>query len=75
MVKEGDIVGLSLACKRREWFYEVKHLVGKTFPVIKVEGEYITFLCRDGKGRGPNKEFRRWHKSNLDVFTTSLENK
>lgn len=75
MIRTGDLVRLSPLCKKREWFREVKHLVGKEFPVIKTEGEYITFLCRDGKGRGPNKEFRRWHTSNLETIHIRLENK
>lgn len=75
MIRTGDLVTLSPLCQHREWFPEVRHLVGKEFPVVKTEGEYITFLCKDGKGRGPNREYRRWHTSNLVGTRLCLENK
>jgi hypothetical protein len=74
MISVGDFVELSPTCTKREWYPEVKHLKGIHFRITKVEGDYLTFLCKDGKGRGENRAYRRWHISNLMQVILSLEN-
>lgn len=71
----GDWVVPSAALYRRSWGYNYHHLEGVEMRVTKVEScGLITFLCKDGKGVGENRAYRRWHESNLSVVNFSLEN-
>lgn len=74
MIQKGDWVELSPAVLKRAWYPAVRHLEGKHFKVVSVGAESVTFLCKDGKGWGENRAYRRWHISNLMQVIESLEN-